>query len=118
MAKISLTIVANFLSRHLGSELRELCQVDGVDECVEDRVLDVIILLGARTLDRLTLRVGGRLAHADRSGLGLLFTDWRAAARRRCEAAGLDVGGATGCVANDASDLLRLPNMVLRARLR
>ena len=35
---------------------------------LKDRILDIIILFGARTLDRLTLRAGGRLACADLTG--------------------------------------------------
>ena len=87
--------IADLFSRGLGIELGELCQVDGVDQRVEDRGLDVVILLRARPLDGLALRLGGRLADAAGSGLGLLF--WTpASGGAETRGCGAGAGGATG----------------------
>ena len=73
--------VANFLARRFRIELGELGQVDGVDQRVEDRGLDVVVLLGARALDGLALRFGGRLADAGGSDFGRWVPERAAAAR-------------------------------------
>ena len=87
--------VADLFARRLGIELGELRQIDGVDQRVEDRGLDVVILLGARPLDRLALRLSRRLADAGGSGFGIRL------------GAGGGRGGASGGAAAPAAQARR-----------
>ena len=110
MATISLTM-SRISSRAASRiELGELGQVDGVDERVEDRGLDVVILLGARAARSACAPLWRRLISAGgaAAGFGSGLDGGGGAETRAC---GLGAAGATGRGGGDAADVLRFPNM-------
>ena len=96
--------VADLLARGRRLELGELGQIDGVDQRVEDRGLDVVVLLRVPPLLHHGLRPRRRGRRLDRADLGAR----PASPRRLARGAGLAAGSAR-CGA--AGSVVRLPNI-------